>query len=958
MHRNGLLLGTILALALLGAWTAPAHAADFTVDTTDDTVDVAAGDGVCADAGAHCSLRAAVMEANALGDARSIALGAATYTLTIPPAPPQMFEPVDADAGDLDVTADITITGASRDTTIIDGNHLARLFKLDDLYDPDTFAFVRSGKLTLAKLTLQNGVGNTSSTFFTFGASGGAIRVLQLTQGGTRLTLSDVAITDCTSPVSAGAILTFMPVELTDVLMTGNSAVSATSDEPRAGALSLGIGAAPSVLTRVTITGNSVKSTTGAVDALGGGINNVSTSVTIVDSTISGNSASSPRNGEAAGILNSGTLVLNDVDLHDNQATGGAAFAGGIENAGGTVIMNGGSLVNNCAAVDTATCTSRTTASGAEGGGLLNSRCVSEACTPLGVGVVTMNGVLAQQNFAETNGGVISNHNGGTVTLNGVRFFTNKAGSGGAIYNQDSASTVSLTGSTIDANFAVDQGGGIYNGGHLNVGYSTISNNTSLLSDGGGIESCFGVSLTMTNSTVSGNAAGTDRFGGGLCITNSTTDLSFVTIAGNSAFRGGGIYTNTSGQGTKNLKGVLVADNSAPTGPDCDAGTALTSLGFNLIEDATTCGIVPTTGDQFGTSAMPIDPALGPLQDNGGASDTQLPGNGSVAVNEVPLASCTDTSGAPVTNDQRGFTRPEGVQCDVGALERDAVEPPPTPTPTTTATPPPTPTATPTPHPGGIDAYHCYGTRSTKGSPKLAPITDVDAVDPLENVLLVVQKPRALCAPVDPANDATALEQYKIKLVKGQPKHTKRRDVHIDNALGTFRLDTVKADTLLVPTATNLSSAPPAPDPGLHPVDHYQCYKVKTAKGTPKFPRGLEVTAGDAFAGTARYLVKKPRLLCAPATVNAVAAQHAEYQLCYTVKLAKSRCSDVAPTHAGASCKSELDCGGTKKVTTYCQRQPKAAPTSGVFTANRFDTGRRLDVRKAAELCLPSVRVP
>jgi len=118
----------ILTLVILAAPVRAARAADFAVDTTDDTVDVTPGDGVCADAGSHCSLRAAVMEANALGDPRSIALAAATYTFTIPPAAPQQFEPVDADAGDLDVTGDITITGATRDTTIIDANHLSRLF--------------------------------------------------------------------------------------------------------------------------------------------------------------------------------------------------------------------------------------------------------------------------------------------------------------------------------------------------------------------------------------------------------------------------------------------------------------------------------------------------------------------------------------------------------------------------------------------------------------------------------------------------------------------------------------------------------------------------------------------------------------------------------------------------------------------------------------------------------------
>ncbi len=238
------------------------------------------------------------------------------------------------------------------------------------------------------------------------------------------------------------------------------------------------------------------------------------------------------------------------------------------------------------------------------------------------------------------------------------------------------------------------------------------------------------------------------------------------------------------------------------------------------------------------------------------------------------------------------------------------------------------------------------------------PFTNVHAADSFEDVLLTVKKPRALCAPVDPAHDPTDLEQYAIKLAKGQPKHRKRTNLGVGDALGTVRLDTVKADTLLVPTGSDLTSAPLAPDPALHAVDPYQCYKVKVAKGAPKFPRTLEATAGDAFAATARYLVKKPIALCAPATLNGVAAQDPEYRLCYAVKLARARCADDAPANAGASCKNELACGGTKKVTTFCQKQPKAPVVPGVFTANQLESSRRLDLKKSAELCLPATLVP
>jgi ribulose-phosphate 3-epimerase len=59
-------------LFLLPAAAPHAYAADFTADTTADTVDISPGDGICADGGGQCSLRAAIGEANALAGADTI----------------------------------------------------------------------------------------------------------------------------------------------------------------------------------------------------------------------------------------------------------------------------------------------------------------------------------------------------------------------------------------------------------------------------------------------------------------------------------------------------------------------------------------------------------------------------------------------------------------------------------------------------------------------------------------------------------------------------------------------------------------------------------------------------------------------------------------------------------------------------------------------------------------------
>ena len=59
----GARLGTLLFGLALGA--GPAEALNFVVNSTGNQVDAAPGDGVCATAGAVCTLRAAILEANA-----------------------------------------------------------------------------------------------------------------------------------------------------------------------------------------------------------------------------------------------------------------------------------------------------------------------------------------------------------------------------------------------------------------------------------------------------------------------------------------------------------------------------------------------------------------------------------------------------------------------------------------------------------------------------------------------------------------------------------------------------------------------------------------------------------------------------------------------------------------------------------------------------------------------------
>jgi len=102
----------LLTLLLLGA-PAVASAATFTVNSTADGPDVAPGNGACNAAGGVCTLRAAVMEANALAGADVVQVGALHCQLTL-------IGGGDG-AGDLDLTSDLEIAGGGGVVTAAPG---------------------------------------------------------------------------------------------------------------------------------------------------------------------------------------------------------------------------------------------------------------------------------------------------------------------------------------------------------------------------------------------------------------------------------------------------------------------------------------------------------------------------------------------------------------------------------------------------------------------------------------------------------------------------------------------------------------------------------------------------------------------------------------------------------------------------------------------------------------------
>ncbi len=297
----------------------------------------------------------------------------------------------------------------------------------------------------------------------------------------------------------------------------------------------------------------------------------------------------SPVGTNGGGVLNSGTLTLNQCLVSNNAIIGSSSsplYGGGLYNSGALTLNQ--CLVTSNAAVSIYV----------YGGGLYNS------------GTLVMNECLFASNSSSglntigfACGGGLCNDFNGTATLTTCTVM---------------ACTVSPK--SVAANGAISLGGGIYNNGACVLANCTLSGNAAA-TDGGGIYNNSG-GVSLNQCTLSGNTAPYD--GGGVDIGDGTATLNQSTVSANSATPvGGGLFVTF---GSCNLIDSIVAGNTGGDVYNYDGS-------FNAT----------------GPNVISLTPLLAPLGNYGGPTQTMPPLPGSPAIDACTNGTsfATDQRGLP-----------------------------------------------------------------------------------------------------------------------------------------------------------------------------------------------------------------------------------------------------------------------------------------------------------------------
>lgn len=255
----------------------------------------------------------------------------------------------------------------------------------------------------------------------------------------------------------------------------------------------------------------------------------------------------------------------------------------------------------------------------------------------------------------------------------------NTSGNGGGIRLGGPDTQVVITDSQLVDNVASGMGGGIYApGGTIALDGATITSNSA--AQGGGVFIAAGTGLSQAefssiNSTFSENTAA--QTGGAILFDRTSVTLDHTTIANNHATgNAGGIEQGADSAMmvhnsivAGNTTGGAASDMSIASGADTQVGNTLIgdNAGTSLAEAP--ANSPDAQGNIVGSSVGggKIDPLLGDLQDNGGATPTLAPAFTS------PAVGAADSAATAMPEDQRGLKRDLAAP-DMGAIEIQKVQ--------------------------------------------------------------------------------------------------------------------------------------------------------------------------------------------------------------------------------------------------------------------------------------------
>lgn len=342
--------------------------------------------------------------------------------------------------------------------------------------------------------------------------------------------------------------------------------------------------------------------------------------------------AAAGSSGTGGALFNTGNLTLSNCVLTSNMVIGGNGGDETVVDCNGNVFFYGGAAGGN-----------------ARGGAIFNG------------GNLSLFGCALVNNSASGGAGGAGAPGYSAFPWEGSAGGRGGSGFGGGVY---STGIVAVVNCTFAGNHVSGGNGGM--GGDADQG-PVIANGGNGGNGGDGNGAAIAISNTgnvsITNCTISGNGAlGGDGGGGGRHGGNGGSDGS----TGTSGLLSGGIYVSASGLAT--LKNSIIALN---TGSTPDVSGYFTSMGFNFI-GITNSSSGWTASDLKGTAISPRDPALGPVQANGGPTPTMALLTGSAAIDYG------NSSGIAI--DQRGVARPNdlsdysnnpngGDGSDIGAYE-------------------------------------------------------------------------------------------------------------------------------------------------------------------------------------------------------------------------------------------------------------------------------------------------